>query len=101
MEGPRKTATGQSTGPGRYSRARVVPVHFLHDRAQGCPAGPPIRAGRSTSARLTWPDLHPDPGHVGVLGLPLVRLLRRLLGRVLRRRWVVRRWWRIGELVMR
>ena len=55
-------------------RAGVLLVHFLHDRAQRRQAGPRIRATRRrTATGLTRPDLHPDPGLVGAIGLLLVR----------------------------
>src|SRR6516164_10766259 len=99
MEGARETAAGRRAGPPRCPRASVLFVHFIHDCPECRQPRSRIRANRrGTATRLAWTDLHPDPGFVGIVGFVLVRRLP--WGRwVLRRGWLVRRWWRLGELV--
>src|SRR5262245_11544219 len=65
MEGPRKTATGQPTGPGRYSRARVVPVHFLHDLRRVARQGRQYGPGAAPRRGSHGPILIPIPGTWG------------------------------------
>src|SRR5713226_9701600 len=96
MEGARQAPPGRSTWLGRPADISVLHGDLLHHREPHRTTGPRAGASRALGATGRARTDHPaDAGLVGLVRVFLGRLLRRLL----RWRRLLRRRWRLGQLV--